>query len=64
MGTRPKMILRRKKFAISKIFTPKMTEKVKKNVEAQKSMCPIFPNANFLVSKVELPKEKHIKNSG
>ena len=64
MGTKPKVILRRKNFGISKVFTPKMAEKVKKNVEAQKSMCPMFPNANFLVSKVELPKEKHIKNSG
>ena len=27
-------------------------------------MCPMLPNPNFLVSEVELPKEKHIKNSG
>ena len=26
-------------------------------------MCPMLPDPNFLVSEVELPKEKHIKNS-
>ena len=25
-------------------------------------MCPMLPNPNFLVSEVELPKDKHIKN--
>ena len=52
MGTKPKVILRRKHFGISKIFTPKMTEKSK------------LPDANFLVSEAELPKEKHIENPG
>ena len=62
MGTRPKVNLRRKKLGFHN--EPPNGRKTQNYVEAQKAMCPMLPDPNFLVSEVELPKEKHIKNSG
>ena len=64
MGTKPKVILRRKKNWDFKNFSPQNYRKSQNNVDAKKSMCPKLPDANFLVSEAELPKEKHIENPG
>ena len=56
------MNLRRKKFWDFIILSPQNGRKTQNYVEAQKAMCPMLPDPNFLVSEVELPKEKHIKN--
>ena len=48
MGTKPKVILRRKKFGISKIFTPKMTKKVKIMLMQKNPCARSYPRKHIL----------------